>query len=246
MKGLDMDKDLLPVERVLGVELCIQSDTFKFEFKIVIKNRPLTRRGILSTVSSIYDPLGILSPVVLCAKKISAQDLCRKALGWDDVIPESVAQEWTKWLKELRHLEKCTTKTCLKPLDFGEVTKAQLHDFCDASETGYGVVTYLLSQNTHSQVHSAYVMGKARVAPLRSVIVPRMELVAATMASRMDVLWRKELHMHLTDSVPLCLIISGTRLPDSRFSLPTESQKSARLHNPLNGDMLKLQATQLM
>lgn len=146
MKGLDLDQDLLPVERVLSVEWCIQSDTFKF--KIVIKNRPLTRRRILSTVSSIYDPLGILSPVILCAKKI-LRDLCRKALGWDDVIPEPVAQEWTKWLNVLRHLEKCTIMKCLKPLDFGEtLTKAQLHHFCDASETGYGVVTYLLSQNT--------------------------------------------------------------------------------------------------
>lgn len=113
----------------------------------------------------------------------------------------SVAQEWTKWLTELRHLEECTVMWCLKPLDFGEVTKAQLRHFCDASETGYGVVTYLLSQNRCSQVHSAFVMGKARVAPLRSVTIPRMELVAATMASRVDVLWRKELHMHLTDSV---------------------------------------------
>ena len=138
MKMLNMDQDLPPVERVLGVEWCIQSDTFKF--KIVVKDRPLTRRGILSTVSSIYDPLGIVSPVVLSAKKI-LRDLCRRALGWDDVIPQTVAQEWTSWLDELFHLEKCNIMRCLKPLDFGEVTTAQLHNFCDASEDGYGAVT---------------------------------------------------------------------------------------------------------
>lgn len=92
VKDLDLHQDLLPVERVLGVHWCIQSDTFKFN--IMIQDRPLTRRGILSTVSSIYDPLGILSSVVLSAKKI-LQDLCRKELGWDDTIPASVAQEWT-------------------------------------------------------------------------------------------------------------------------------------------------------
>lgn len=87
---------------------------------------------------------------------------------------------------------------CLKPLDFEEVTKAQLHHFCDVSEDDYGAVTYLL----HSlPVHSAFVVGKAQVALLKSVTIPRMELNAATMASHIDVLWRKELHMHLQDSV---------------------------------------------
>ncbi|KAK0132610.1 Zinc finger MYM-type protein 1 [Merluccius polli] len=59
IKNLDLDHNLLPVERVLGVQWCIQSDDFKF--KIVVQDRPLTRRGILSVISSIYDPLGILS-----------------------------------------------------------------------------------------------------------------------------------------------------------------------------------------
>lgn len=63
------------------------------------------------------------------------------------------------------------------------------------------MVTYLLSHNAHSQVHNAFVMGKARVAPLKSVAIPRTELIAATMASRIDALWRKELHMNLQDSV---------------------------------------------
>lgn len=72
MKDLDLNQDLLPVERVLGVERCIQSNVFKF--KIVLQQRPLTKRGILATMSSVYDPLGILSPVILYAKKI-LQDL---------------------------------------------------------------------------------------------------------------------------------------------------------------------------
>lgn len=67
VKDLDLGQDLLPVERVLGVQWCIQS--YDFKFKIMLQQRPLTRRGILATVSSFYDPLGILSPVTLCAKK---------------------------------------------------------------------------------------------------------------------------------------------------------------------------------
>lgn len=198
MEGLNMTFDSLPVERVLGVEWCIQSDSFKF--KIVLKNRPLTRRGILSTVSSIYDPLGMLSPVVLTAKKI-LRDLCRREIGWDDTVPESTSKEWLKWLQQLHLLDSFKVDRCVKPSGFGDIDTAQLHHFCDASQDGYGMVSYLLLKNNCSEMHSAFIMGKARVAPLKTVTIPRMELIAATMASRMDVLWRRELQMDLLDSV---------------------------------------------
>ncbi|XP_037553232.1 uncharacterized protein LOC119429736, partial [Nematolebias whitei] len=89
VKDLDLDCDLLPVERALGVWWCLQSDAFKF--CISIPNRPLTRRGILSTVSTFYDPLGFLAPVIFIAKRI-LQDLYQKGIGWDDAIPSAVAQ----------------------------------------------------------------------------------------------------------------------------------------------------------
>ncbi len=134
MMNLDLVRDNLPVERVLGVQWCVQSDVFKF--KITIKDRPLTRRGILSTVSSIYDPLGILSPVVLTAKKI-LQDLCRKKVGWDDTLPDSTVQEWMCWIQELHKLEDFEVDRCFKPTDFGTIASAQLHHFSDACEDGF-------------------------------------------------------------------------------------------------------------
>lgn len=197
-KNLDLAHDVFPVERVLGVQWCFQSDAFKF--RIEVQEKPVTRRGILSVISSIYDPLGILSPVILSAK-IILQRLCRKNLGWDDIVPPAAAQEWRTWLKDLNLLEHFQVDRCLKPPGFGEVTAAQLHHFTDASEDGYGVVTYLLLRNALSQGHSAFIMGKARVTPLKAVSIPRLELTAATMASRMDTYWKKELHMPLQESV---------------------------------------------
>lgn len=85
MKTLDLDNDKLPLERALGLNWCVESDTFKF--RIIIRDRPFTRRGLLSVVGSVYDPLGILSPVVLPAKTI-LQDLCRLKIEWDDDLPE--------------------------------------------------------------------------------------------------------------------------------------------------------------
>lgn len=197
-RQLVLEMEFVPIERVLGVEWCIKSDAFKF--KITLKDRPLTRRGILSIVSSIYDPLGMLSPLVLTAKKI-LRDLCRRGVGWDVPIPEAISKEWLKWMQGLHLLDTFELRRCLKPLEFGDVITAQLHHFCDACEDGYGAVTYLLLQNENLQMHSAFIMGKARVAPLKTITIPRMELIAATMASRMDILWKKELHMSLQKSV---------------------------------------------
>ncbi|KAL0176849.1 hypothetical protein M9458_029179, partial [Cirrhinus mrigala] len=198
VKNLDLNHDMLPVERVLGVQWCAESDTFKF--KIVVKERPFTRRGILSVISAIYDPLGFLAPVVLSAKRI-LQDLCREGVGWDSAIPIKYVQRWTNWLEDLHGLEKFEMKRCLKPVEFGEITVAHLHHFSDASEEGYGVVSYLLLHNGRNMVHSGFLMGKARVAPVKSITIPRMELTAATLASRMDQLWKRDLKMKLQDSV---------------------------------------------
>lgn len=176
---------------------CAQSDTFVIS--VTFPDRPLTSRGILSTVSSFDDPLGILSPVIFTAKRL-LQDLCRKGLGWDDAIPPSAAQEWTGWVKELQTLNGFSTSRCLKPPNFGEITAAQLHHFADASEEGYGTVTYLLLHNHQGLAHSAFIVGKSRVAPLKPVTIPCMELTAAVVVARIDKLWRSKLRMKLQDS----------------------------------------------
>ena len=66
VKDLDLNNDQLPMERPLGVQWCTNSDTFKF--KIEVQEKPHMRRGILSAISSAYDPLGFLSPFILPAK----------------------------------------------------------------------------------------------------------------------------------------------------------------------------------
>lgn len=74
----DLDLEGMPVERALGINWDMGTD--RFGFRIKIKDRPPTRRGILSVVSSVYDPLGFAGPFILPAKAL-LQDLCRKGLG---------------------------------------------------------------------------------------------------------------------------------------------------------------------
>jgi len=74
IKELDLSRDILPIEGALGVQWCVQSDAL--QFRVVLKDKPLTRRGILASISSIYDPLGLAAPFLLKGKQI-LQDLCK-------------------------------------------------------------------------------------------------------------------------------------------------------------------------
>ncbi|XP_020556881.2 uncharacterized protein LOC110014410 [Oryzias latipes] len=198
LKKLDLDCDKLPVERALGLQWCAETDVFMF--KMEIKEKPLTRRGVLSVTCSIYDPLGFLAPVTLCAKMIQ-QELCRRKCGWDDTLPQDLRSQWKKWLEELALLSTFEVRRCIKPVGFGKIKCAQLHHFADASECGYGTVTYIRLVNQNDHIHVAILLGKARVTPLKPITIPRLELTAAVLAVRLDAMLKTELEISLESSV---------------------------------------------
>ncbi|KAK3730399.1 hypothetical protein QZH41_011858 [Actinostola sp. cb2023] len=123
LKDLDLRHDPMPIQRSLGTYWCIESDTFGFRIELTAK--PMTRRGILSTISSVYDPLGAVSPVILTGKQI-LQLLCRQNVNWDDPIPESIQPRWEKWRTELPLLEKLKFPRCLKPPGFGTPIQTEI------------------------------------------------------------------------------------------------------------------------
>lgn len=106
---------------------------------------------MLSTISSVYDPLGFLAPVTL-PPKVMQQELFRRECAWDDALPPDILSQWKAWLEDLDQFNVFEVPRCVKPVDFGEVAQAQLHHFADASEAGYGTVTYLrmLKQQRHT------------------------------------------------------------------------------------------------
>jgi len=196
VKKIDMDLDSLPVERTLGVQWCVETDSF--QFNIVLQNKPCTRRGILSTVSSIYDPLGFVAPLLLQGKSI-LQELCHLKLDWDDPIPEEPMAEWERWKRELTQLQRITIPRCYKPDNFGRIVKVQLHHFSDASTKGYGQCSYLRLVDENGRIHCAFVMGKSRVAPLKPVTMPRLELTAAVCSTRVSRQIHRELEYHIDE-----------------------------------------------
>ena len=135
IKELDMTKDLLPIKRALGVHRFVESN--ELLFRAELKDRPLTRRGILSTASSVYDPRGLAAPFVLQGKRI-LQGICQEGAHWDDPEPDSVLMQWAKWREELGALARLKVPRCYKPIDFGEAESVESHNFSDASTSGYG------------------------------------------------------------------------------------------------------------
>lgn len=182
VKTLDLCRDNLPTEKALGV--CWNTELDTFTIAVSDKPRPLTKRGLLSTIGAMYDPLGMVSPFLLQGR-IILQELCRLRLGWDEEIPQQQQKDWVEWKSLMADLKEVMMDRCIKPSNFGLGT-CQVHHFADASEKGFGTVTYLRLCNQMNDVHCAFLYGKAHVAPLKSITIPRLELTAAALSVRVN------------------------------------------------------------
>ncbi|XP_044180257.1 uncharacterized protein LOC122961557 [Acropora millepora] len=112
---------------------------------------------------------------------------------WDDRIPHEDLVRWQDWLKELPKLEQFAVERCLKLTNFGRIASSQLHNFSDASGEGYGAVSYLRFVNEAKDVHCAFLIGKSRQTPQKSITIPRLELSAAVVATRLNRMMKHEL-----------------------------------------------------
>ena len=188
---LAFDSDL-PTDRALGILWNVEQDAFRYHVNFKIK--PLTRRGMLSVLSSLYDPLGFISPFLLRGKMI-LQELCAKNLSWDDPIDDFTVRLWNQWKEGLNALENVQIPRCLKPVNFGNLVDVSLHHFSDASEKGYGQASYIRLVDENDQIHCALLMGKSRVTPAKFVSVPRLELTAARLSVFIATMLNRELQI---------------------------------------------------
>ena len=179
---LDLNSNVLPTQRTLGVQWNMTSDMFTL--KMAPTDKPFTPRGILSVTSSIYDPLGMVPPIILPAKRL-LQELCKQGLGWDEEIRRQESHCWRLWLSDLPLLSSALPR-CLRPEDFGQIQNAELHNFSDASQIAYGTVSYARLVNQNGCIHCSFLAGKSRLAHMKQITIPRLELSAAVLAVRMN------------------------------------------------------------
>ena len=213
--SINLDLSQLPISRALGLHWDAASDTL--QFKVVPTNKPPTKRGILSTVSSLFDPLGFLGPFLLPVK-VMLQELWRMDVQWDDPIPEPLLTQWNGWVESLPLVANIKIPRCFKSFSSTRViTDVQMHYFSDAFNKGYAAVGYLRLVDDTGKVHCAFVMGKTRNSPLKQWSIPRLELQSAVVATRLHLLIRDELDIPLqgvtfwTDSLTTLQFITNEK-----------------------------------
>jgi len=187
LRDLQPEADL-PSENTLGLQWDPEHDQFRFSLRleklrtIVDGTNIPTKRDVLRLVMSIFDPLGFLTNSTTKAK-IMLQEVWRSEIGWDDPIPEPILTTWTKWLDELKGIRVVGIPRYYCG-NFLSSTEIQLHLFVDASELAFAATAYF---RVHSQgeVSTVFVAAKSRVAPLKPLSIPRLELQAAVMGVRL-------------------------------------------------------------
>nr|XP_054596974.1 uncharacterized protein LOC129163443 [Nothobranchius furzeri] len=182
LQDLDLSEDDLPDQRSLGVKWNIMSD--EFTFHIPQTDKPYTRRGVLSTVNGVFDPLGFLSPVIIQGRLL-LRELSPYATEWDSALPESMRGKWTEWQQSLQCLSDLQIPRTYSNISLSQAKIVELCIFSDASLKAICAVAYLKVTDADDAVEVGFVLGKARLAPQPELTVPRLELCAAVMAVEM-------------------------------------------------------------
>ncbi|XP_037292204.1 uncharacterized protein LOC119188589 [Manduca sexta] len=208
-------------ERVLGLIWRPQEDRLAFNLDLaripsnLLRREAPTKREALKIVMSLFDPLGLVSPITVRAKQL-LQEVWRRGTDWDDPIDDELSAAWVNWLTHLKQLSGVTVPRCYP--GYSRARKLQLHVFTDASESAYATALYWRAEDDDGRVTVTLLAAKAKVAPLKLTSIPRLELQAAVLGARMaasvtqEHSRQPESTTYWTDSkTTLCWIRTGAR-----------------------------------
>ena len=171
--------------KVLGLKWDPEEDTLGINMEAVsdVKTHKVTKREVLSTLSKVYDPLGIVGPVTVVAQLIF-QDICKENKDWDKSVSPEMEMRWKKWMQAVSRLTDLEIPRCIMPARGGPC-KISLHVFGDSSKVAYCAAVYLAWHNDNqSGAHLA--TAKTRLPPIKKeMTIPRLELTAARIAARL-------------------------------------------------------------
>ncbi|GFV88934.1 integrase catalytic domain-containing protein [Trichonephila clavipes] len=181
--------------KVLGVYWNPKHDCFSFRVKIDLHELN-TKRDVLSTIARIYDPLGLLGPVVAKAK-IFLQKLWMLKIDWTDLLPDTINREWRQFVESLQVVNDININRCIV-VEQPELIK--LHGFSDASQSAYGAVVYCKSITSDGNMLVHLIASKSRVAPTKQTTIPRLELCAAVLLAKLMHRVKQALKLNVTNT----------------------------------------------
>ncbi|XP_050480870.1 uncharacterized protein LOC126868923 [Bombus huntii] len=161
--------------KTLGVFWNSSDDSILYSVEVKPTPSRVTKRIISSEIAKIYDPLGLLAPVIVRAKML-LQRIWSSKIDWDESLPIELHTEWERYYAQLPLLNnvRFPRKAIIE-----SAMEIELHGFCDASEKAYGACVYLRTLNTNGRVWTQLLTAKSKVAPLKCQTIPRLELSGA-------------------------------------------------------------------
>ncbi|XP_075162846.1 uncharacterized protein LOC142235479 [Haematobia irritans] len=189
--SLDFTTEDTNYTKTLGLALLPKADHLKVKVNLT-PIRSVTKRTVTSDLARIFDPLGLLSPVVVRAK-IFAQELWNLNLSWDEAVPSEFDYRWRNFRDSLKSLE---TFPVHRHVYKGHISQnTQLHIFSDASEKAYGAAVYIRTILPNKIILVNLLCAKSRVEPLKQHTLPRLELCAAQLGANLAVKVKRDLDM---------------------------------------------------
>lgn len=167
-----------PHDDVLGFNLNLK----RVSAEVLNGTTKPTKREALRTIMSLFDPLGLVTPVIMPAKRL-LQATWRLGVGWDDELPNELQAEWLEWLGHVQRLQHLSIARCYPR--YASATYREMHIFVDASSTACVAAVYWRVVTECTTVHLSLVMAKGKVAPLKTTSIPRLELQAAVLGCRL-------------------------------------------------------------
>ena len=209
--------------KVLGLQWKYQQDLLVFEFSNILagaeRQKGLTKRVVLSTAAKFYDLLGLIAPITVLLK-VMFQQLCKNNLGWDDHLDQPFQDKWDTFLDDLKKVRELTVERCYwKDTENQDVKSIEIHGFGDASKEAYGACIYLRYE-CDGHTYCRLVTSKTRVAPIAQQSIPRLELLACLVTSRLmnrveqalaNVLKFKDMYCWTDSSIALAWINATTK-----------------------------------
>ncbi|KAJ8713647.1 hypothetical protein PYW07_014017 [Mythimna separata] len=170
-------------------------------------------------MSQIFDPLGLISPCILLAKVI-LQNLWSLKITWDESVPSDIVNMWSKFISSLMHINNIRIP---RYIFYDCPSLVELHVFSDASTQAYATCVYIKSINKNNRVSVHLVMAKSRVAPLKPMTVPRLELCGALLAVRMADKVKSSLRLTINKCTYWCdstIVLSWIHSPKAHLLKP--------------------------
>lgn len=186
------------VLKVLSLVWRTETDViFKLKHLMDIFKEKNTKRCVLHSLHShkICDPMGFLIPFTIRLRCLF-QDIWQRGLGWDEELPDDLTLRWQQWCTELPQIHQIVIPRWYGAIKVQNEQSQVLHIFSDATEKAYGAVAYIPGQTADGEPVTRLVMSKSRVAPIKELTLPWLELIGTLIAARLGNSLLKPLNSH--------------------------------------------------